>query len=87
MFLELPHIQEHGKCYKQELPLLYLSIYVLFYTLVIYYIDQGVSNVNQLIDTTPTPNWILLGSKFLALIKMQLILVSLVMISGILFQI
>jgi len=46
-----------------------------------------VSNVNQLIDTTPTPNWILLGSKFLALIKMQLILVSLVMISGILFQI
>jgi ABC-2 type transport system permease protein len=46
-----------------------------------------VANVNQLIDTTPTPNWILLGSKFLAIIKMQLILVSLVMISGILFQI
>ena len=45
------------------------------------------SNVNQLIDTTPTPNWILLGSKFLAIVKMQMILISLAMISGILFQI
>ena len=45
------------------------------------------SNINQLIDTNPTPNWILLGSKFLAIIKMQLVLISLVMISGILFQI
>ena len=44
------------------------------------------SNVNQLIDTTPTPNWILLGSKFLAIVKMQLVLLSLIMISGILFQ-
>ena len=45
------------------------------------------SKINQLIDTTPTPNWILLGSKFLAIVKMQLVLLSLVMISGILFQI
>ena len=45
------------------------------------------SNVNQLIDATPTPNWILLGSKFLAIVKMQMILISLAMISGILFQI
>ena len=45
------------------------------------------SNINQLIDTTPTPNWILLGSKFLAIVKMQLVLLSLIMISGILFQI
>jgi ABC-2 type transport system permease protein len=44
------------------------------------------SNINQLIDTTPTPNWIFLGSKFLAIVKMQLVLLSLVMISGILFQ-
>lgn len=44
------------------------------------------SNINQLIDTTPTPNWIFLGSKFIAIVKMQLVLLSLVMISGILFQ-
>ena len=44
------------------------------------------SNINQLIDTTPTPNWIFLGSKFLAIVKMQLLLLSLIMISGILFQ-
>ena len=44
------------------------------------------SNINQLIDTTPTPNWIFLGSKFLAIVKMQVVLLSLVMISGILFQ-
>ncbi|MBL6647956.1 MAG: hypothetical protein ISP57_03475 [Flavobacteriaceae bacterium] len=44
------------------------------------------SNVSQLIDTTPTPNWIFLGSKFLAIIKMQLLLLSIIMISGILFQ-
>ena len=46
-----------------------------------------ISNVNQLIDTTPTPNWILLGSKFLAIVKMQLVLLSLIMITGIIFQI
>ena len=45
-----------------------------------------ISNVNQLIDTTPTPNWILLGSKFLAIIKMQIVLLSLIMITGIIFQ-
>ena len=44
------------------------------------------SNINQLIDTTPTQNWIFLGSKFLAIVKMQLLLLSLIMISGILFQ-
>ena len=46
-----------------------------------------ISNVNQLIDTTPTPNWILLGSKFLAIVKMQIVLLSLIMITGIIFQI
>ena len=45
-----------------------------------------ISNINQLIDTTPTPNWVLLGSKFLAILKMQLVLLSLIMITGLLFQ-
>lgn len=41
---------------------------------------------NELIDTTPTKNWVLFGSKFLAIIKMQIVLLSLVMISGLIFQ-
>ena len=41
---------------------------------------------NELIDTTPTKNWVLFGSKFLAIIKMQVVLLSLVMISGLIFQ-
>ena len=45
-----------------------------------------ISNINQLIDTTPIPNWVLLGSKFLAILKMQLVLLSLIMITGLLFQ-
>ena len=45
-----------------------------------------ISNINQLIDTTPTPNWVLLGSKFLAILKMQLVLLALIMITGLLFQ-
>jgi len=42
---------------------------------------------SELIDTTPVKNWVLFGSKFLAIIKMQMVLLSLVMISGLIFQI
>jgi len=45
------------------------------------------SRMNHLIDVTPTPNWVLLSSKFLAIVKMQIVLLSVIMISGILFQI
>ena len=45
-----------------------------------------ISNISQLIDTTPAPIWVLYGSKFLAIVKMQIVLLSLVMISGIIFQ-
>ena len=41
---------------------------------------------NELIDTTPVKNWVLFGSKFLAIIKMQALLLLLVMVSGITFQ-
>ena len=46
-----------------------------------------ISNINQLIDTTASPNWVLLSSKFLAIVKMQLVLLSLILITGIIFQI
>ena len=42
---------------------------------------------NELIDTTPVKNWILFGAKFLAIIKMQILLLSLVLASGLIFQI
>ena len=44
------------------------------------------ANMNQLVDINPMPNWVLLGGKFLALVKMQIILLGLVMIGGIISQ-
>lgn len=45
-----------------------------------------IAHVNQLVDVTPIPNWVLLFSKFIALVKMQMTLLLLVMIGGILVQ-
>ncbi|MEX0719868.1 MAG: M1 family aminopeptidase [Balneolaceae bacterium] len=39
--------------------------------------------MDQLVHVTPTPNWTLLLSKFLALVKMQVVLLSIIMIAGI----
>lgn len=44
------------------------------------------ARMNHLIDVTPTPNWVLLGSKFIALIKMQIVLLFVIMVAGILYQ-
>lgn len=41
------------------------------------------SNIDQLVHVTPTPNWTILLSKFIALVKMQVILLSIIMIAGI----
>lgn len=45
-----------------------------------------ISNINGLEDVTPIPNWSLFLSKFIAIVKMQLLLLSVIMVSGILFQ-
>lgn len=45
------------------------------------------SNINMLVDSMPIPNWTLLLSKLIALFKMQWILLTIVMITGISFQI
>ena len=42
--------------------------------------------INQLIDTTPVPNWILLASKFIAIVGMQMLLLAIIIICGILIQ-
>lgn len=45
------------------------------------------ARTHQLVDITPIPNWVLFFSKFLAIIKMQMVLLSLMMIGGIGVQI
>ena len=42
---------------------------------------------NQLIDTTPTPNWVLFFSKFLAIVKVQIVLLSVILVGGIMTQV
>ena len=46
-----------------------------------------IASINQLIDVTPIPNWVLLFSKFIALVKMQVFLLLLVMIGGMAVQV
>ena len=41
----------------------------------------------HLVDVTPIPNWTLFFSKFMALLKMQLLLLGVIMLSGVLFQV
>ncbi len=42
-----------------------------------------VTNMDQLVHVTPVPNWTILLSKYMALLKMQMILLSIIMIAGI----
>jgi ABC-2 type transport system permease protein len=44
------------------------------------------TRMNHLIDSTPVPNWVLLTSKFIALVKMQLVLLMVIMVAGVLYQ-
>lgn len=45
-----------------------------------------ISNINMLVDSMPIPNWTLLLSKLIALFKMQWIMLTIIMITGISFQ-
>ena len=45
------------------------------------------NRINGLIDVTPIPNWSLFLSKLIAIVKMQILLLSVIMVAGILFQI
>lgn len=44
------------------------------------------TRMNHLIDSTPVPNWVLLTSKFIALVKMQLVLLLVILVAGVLYQ-
>ena len=45
------------------------------------------ARANHLVDVTPTKNWTLFLSKFIALLKMQLLLLAVILVAGVLFQI
>lgn len=45
------------------------------------------NQVHQLVDINPVPNWVFLGSKMLALVKTQVVLLTIVMLGGIITQI
>ncbi len=45
-----------------------------------------ISKINHLTDSTPIHNWVLLVSKFIAIIKIQLALLTMLMVAGICFQ-
>lgn len=44
------------------------------------------SKIDQMVDATPIPNWTMLLSKFLALFKVQLVLLILIMLAGVIIQ-
>ncbi len=44
------------------------------------------ARMNHLIDVTPIPNWVLLLSKFIAILKMQITLLVLILIAGVSIQ-
>ena len=44
-------------------------------------------NVNHIVDVTPIPNWSLMLSKFLALMRMQLLLLLVILVAGVAFQV
>ncbi|MDQ7960238.1 ABC transporter permease/M1 family aminopeptidase [Flavobacterium lindanitolerans] len=44
------------------------------------------TRMSHLIDVTPIPNWVLLFSKFLAIVKMQIALLILILVAGVLIQ-
>lgn len=45
------------------------------------------ARVDHLIDVTPTPNWVLLVSKLVALLKMQIVLLLVILFGGLVIQI
>ena len=44
------------------------------------------TRMNHLVDVTPTPNWVFLVSKFIAVVKMQIVLLAVILIAGVAIQ-
>lgn len=61
------------------LPITYLYVGMLMHR-------SRISKINQLVDVVPLPNWTFLLSKFGALLKVQIALLLLIMVSGMVIQ-
>lgn len=64
---------------------LFINILTFLYAGMLIHRSRG-DHMDQLIHVTPTPNWTILFSKFLALVLMQMTLLSIIMIAGISVQ-
>ena len=47
---------------------------------------ERTARIAHLVDSTPIPNWTLLFSKFIAIVKMQIVLLAVILVAGVLFQ-
>lgn len=69
-----------------SVPMYFFSIVIMLATFVyagMLVHRSRMAKCNQLIDTTATSNWVLLGSKILALLKVQILLLLVMMLCGI----
>jgi ABC-2 type transport system permease protein len=64
---------------------LFINILTFLYAGMLIHRSRG-DNMDQLIHVTATPNWTILFSKLLALVLMQMALLSIIMIAGLLVQ-
>jgi len=99
LFLTAILLQTNPQTDTKTLPVTWviLGLPVLFYSFIVQiltYLYAGIlvhrakhSRFSDLISVTAVPNWVLAFSKFLALVKMQLVLLFLVMLVGLLIQI
>jgi len=89
-------ITNTGEMILLPLTRLILSVPMFFYTSIIILITFVLSGMlvhrskasksQDLVDTTVTPSWVLLGSRVVALIKMQAVLLMIMIVIGILIQ-
>lgn len=97
MFLILGQVNPQYTTRIQPLTQVMLLVPALFYSflvMIITFLYAGIlihrdrrSRIDQLVDVCAIPNWSLLGAKFLTLLKLQTILLSVIMITGIAIQI
>ncbi len=65
---------------------LFINITTFLYAGMLVYREKT-ARVNQLVDVTPVPNWSLVVSKLIALLKMQLVLLMVILLGGISIQV
>lgn len=64
---------------------LFINLLTFLFTGILIY-RGATARMNHLIDVTPIPNWVLLFSKFIAVVKMQIVLLLTIMVAGIAIQ-